>query len=243
VVNRRLAAITSLVLLAASVVVAVVLGVESFPRGLSVLACLVAALLAAWWALIHRGAARFAAAAGAGVLLVGAVVLVAVEGRVLEDALVLAGVVLSVAAARRVFSVRATLPAASAPKRPVLFYNPKSGGGKAERFEVARLDAGVLGIAVLQAGAARNGDKRVQQWSAPSFEVSSAGPVAAGIDGEALSSNPRCAFAPGHKPCACGSRRNTQAPHHPRTCRKARGARSARSPTSPRTALPSYTRL
>ena len=77
--NRRLAAITSLVLLAASVVLAVVLGVQSFPRGVSVLACLVAALLAAWWALVHRGAARFAAAAGAVVLVVGAVVLVALE--------------------------------------------------------------------------------------------------------------------------------------------------------------------
>jgi diacylglycerol kinase family enzyme len=26
------------------------------------------------------------------------------------------------------------LPAAAPPRRPVLFYNPKSGGGKAERF-------------------------------------------------------------------------------------------------------------
>ena len=36
------------------------------------------------------------------------------------------------------FTVHATLPVASPPKRPVLFYNPKSGGGKAERFQVAR---------------------------------------------------------------------------------------------------------
>jgi hypothetical protein len=57
-----------------------------------------------------------------------------------------------------------------------------------------RLDAGVLGIAVLQAGAARNGDKRVQQWSARSFEVSSDGPVAAGIDGEALKLDPPLRF-------------------------------------------------
>ena len=137
-VNRRLAAIASVVLLAASVVLAVVVAVQGFPRGLTVLACLVVALLAAWWALVHRGAARFAAAAGAGVLVVGAVVLVVLEGRVLEDALILVGLVLSLAAARRVFAVHATLAAASPPKRPVLFYNPKSGGGKAERFEVAR---------------------------------------------------------------------------------------------------------
>ena len=65
-------------------------------------------------------------------------VLVAVEGRVLQDALVLAALVLSVAAPHSLFTVHATLPVAVAPKRPVLFYNPKSGGGKAERFEVAR---------------------------------------------------------------------------------------------------------
>jgi hypothetical protein len=114
-----LAAIASLVLLAASVVLAVVLAVQRFPHGVTVLACLVVAVWAAWWALIHRGAAP--AATGAVVLLVGAVVLVVTEGRVLEGALVVAGFVLSVAAARRVFTVHASLPAAVAPKRPVLF--------------------------------------------------------------------------------------------------------------------------
>ena len=136
--NRRLAAIASLALLAASVVLAVVVAVQRFPRGLTVLACVVVALLAAWWALVHRGAVRYAAAVGAGVLLAGAVVLVVLEGRVLEDVLILAALVLSLAAARRVFTVHVRLPAAAAPKRAVLFYNPKSGGGKAERFEVAR---------------------------------------------------------------------------------------------------------
>jgi diacylglycerol kinase family enzyme len=136
--NRRLAAIASLLLLAASVVLAVVVGAQTFPRGLTVLACVIVAVVAAWWALIHRGAARLVGAAAAGVLLVGAVVLVVLEGRVLEDALILAGLVLAVQAARRVFAVHAELPVAPAPKRPVLFYNPKSGGGKAERFHVAR---------------------------------------------------------------------------------------------------------
>ena len=41
-------------------------------------------------------------------LLVGAVVLVVLEGRVLEDLLILAGLVLSVAAARTVFTVHAS---------------------------------------------------------------------------------------------------------------------------------------
>lgn len=133
-----MAAIASLLLLAASVVLAVAVGVESFPRGLTVLACVVAALVAAWWGLIHRGAARLLGAAGAGVLLACAVVLVLFEAGVLANALILGGFVLSVEAARRVFAVHAELPLAPAPKRPVLFYNPKSGGGKAERFQVAR---------------------------------------------------------------------------------------------------------
>ena len=124
---------------------AVVVGVQGFPRGLTVLACVVLALLAAWWALVHRGAARLAAAAGAGVLLAGAVVLVALEGRVLEDVLILAGLLLSLAGARRVFTVHASLPVAPPPRRAVLFYNPKSGGGKAERFEVAR-EASARGV-------------------------------------------------------------------------------------------------
>ena len=136
--NQRLAAVVSLVLFAAAVVFAVVLTVQGFPRGISVLVCLLLAVAAAWWALVRRGSARLAGAAIAVVLLVGAVVLVVVEGHVLENALVLAGLVVSVAAASRAFVVRADLPAGSPLTRPVLFYNPKSGGGKSERFHVAR---------------------------------------------------------------------------------------------------------
>ena len=136
--NQRLAAVVSLVLFAAAVVFAVVLTVQGFPRGISVLVCLLLAVAAAWWALVRRGSARVVGAAIAVVLLVGAVVLVVIEGRVLEDALLLAGLVISVAAASRAFVVRADLPAGSPLTRPVLFYNPKSGGGKAERFQVAR---------------------------------------------------------------------------------------------------------
>jgi diacylglycerol kinase family enzyme len=138
VLSRRLAAIVSLVLIAASVGLAVVVGVQRFPRGLSVLACVAVALAAAWWALVHRGAARLIGAGLAVAVLAGAVVLVVFEGGVLKDALILAGLVVSVDAARRVFTVHVKLPRASPPKRPVLFYNPKSGGGKAERFHVAR---------------------------------------------------------------------------------------------------------
>jgi len=126
------------VLFAAAVVLAVVVAVQRFPRGLSVLACVVVALAVAWWALVRRGFARVVGAVIAVGLLVGAVVLVVLEGWVLEDALILVGLVVAVAAASRAFVVRAQLPAGSPVKRAVLFYNPKSGGGKAERFQVAR---------------------------------------------------------------------------------------------------------
>ena len=71
-----------------------------------------------------------------------------------------------------------------------------------------RLDAGVLGITVLGAGS--NGEKRVQQWSAPSFEVRSDEAVAAGIDGEALKLDPPLRFRT--KPRAL---RVLIAPQHP----------------------------
>jgi diacylglycerol kinase family enzyme len=87
--------------------------------------------------LVRRGAARVLGAVIAVVLLVGAVVLVVLEGSVLANALVLVGLVVAVAAASRAFAVDAQLPARSPLKHPVLFYNPKSGGGKAERFHVA----------------------------------------------------------------------------------------------------------
>ena len=43
----------------------------------------------------------------------------------------------AVAAARAAFTGHADLAAVDPPKHPVLFYNPKSGGGKAERFHLA----------------------------------------------------------------------------------------------------------
>ena len=57
-----------------------------------------------------------------------------------------------------------------------------------------RLDGGVLGITAVQAGAAGDGGKRSQEWAAPSFEVQSDEPIAAGIDGEAARLDPPLRF-------------------------------------------------
>ncbi len=135
--NRRLAAVASILLMAAALVLAVIIGVESFPRGVTVLACMILGVVGAWWGFLRRGAARAVAFVVAAALVVGAILLVIVEGRVLANVVVLAAFVLSLAAAAQAFTIRAELPAAPAPKHAVLFYNPKSGGGKAERFKVA----------------------------------------------------------------------------------------------------------
>jgi diacylglycerol kinase family enzyme len=135
--RRRLNAIAALVLMGAAAVLAMILAVQTFPRGLTVFACLLAAVLAGWWGLLRVGVERVLGLSAAGLLLAGAALLVVLEGRPLQDALIIAAIALSLAAAREVFVAHRRWPAAAPPAHPVLFYNPKSGGGKAERFDVA----------------------------------------------------------------------------------------------------------
>lgn len=134
---RRAAAAGSLLVGAGAVVLAIVLGVEHFPRGLAVLACLLVALLGGWLALRHRGTRRILAAALAVAAVVGAIVLLVFEGKFLLDLLVAVAFVCSVGLARVAFRVHVDLPTAPRPLHPVLFFNPMSGGGKAVSFHLA----------------------------------------------------------------------------------------------------------
>src|SRR5438067_10851577 len=59
--------------------------------------------------------------------------------------LVAATLAASLLAARIAFRIHVNLPRAARPQRPVLFYNPRSGGGKAARFRL-RLEARRRGI-------------------------------------------------------------------------------------------------
>ena len=135
--KRRLFALVALVLGAATIALAVAVAVSEFPRGLAVLGCVVLAGAAAWYGVLRRGFARVAGLTVAGVALAGAVALIVVGGGRFVDLLVLAGFLVSLAAARATLDVHVDLPSASPPTRPVLFFNPKSGGGKAERFKLA----------------------------------------------------------------------------------------------------------
>ncbi len=135
--RRRLAAIVALVVGVATVALAVAVSISEFPRGLGLLACVVVAGAAAWYGVLRRGALRVAGLTVAGVALAVAVALLVGGGPPGVDLLVVAGLLVSLAAARATLYVHVDLPAAAAPQKPVLFFNPRSGGGKAERFALA----------------------------------------------------------------------------------------------------------
>jgi hypothetical protein len=128
----------ALLLALVGVVLTVATAVAKFPDGLSVLACLVVAVAAASYGVRRRAAARAIGLAIALLSLGGAVALVIIENHVLENVLVIATVSGALIAARMAFRVHVDLPRGDRPQHPVLFYNPRSGGGKVVRFHVAR---------------------------------------------------------------------------------------------------------
>ena len=134
----RIAAAVALLLGLASAVLAVESVLTNFPRGLFLVSCVVLALGLAWYGLTGAGPARLLGFAGCLVALAaGFVALSGMEElwRFVATAAVLAA---TAAAARRAFKVRVPLPDAPDPERPVLFFNPKSGGGKVEKFSLAK---------------------------------------------------------------------------------------------------------
>jgi diacylglycerol kinase family enzyme len=136
--TRRAAAIAALLLPPLMLVLAAVVMVQEFPRVLVVVALLLIGLAAAWYGLLRRGIARVLGFV-VGILALGTMLIVLVDdGDHLVAAIVLvAGSGLALAAAKAAFSYHVLLPETSGPKRAVLFYNPKAGGGKAERFKLA----------------------------------------------------------------------------------------------------------
>lgn len=135
--SQRLWAALSVLLAVATIAFAIVVSIEHFPTGLSILACLALAVCGAWFAATRRGAARLIGGAVAVLLIAGAAVIVVADQRLLKDLLVAGGVFATLAATRLAFVPHVRWPAAKAPNHPVLFYNPLSGGGKAERFHLA----------------------------------------------------------------------------------------------------------
>jgi diacylglycerol kinase family enzyme len=135
--SRRLAAATALVALAAAAVLIAVTVFRQFPRGLVVAVLLLLVVLALHEVLRRRGTGRtVAAAVGAGAL-IAAVVTVLTGGVILEGLLAAALLLGALGAGKAALSVHVELPAAPRPARPVVVWNPRSGGGKAVTHHLA----------------------------------------------------------------------------------------------------------
>ena len=146
VIVERGAAWAALILLAVAVVVLLAGTVQNVGGLLLILLGLLIAVTAGWYAVSRRGPARWVAL---GLLAVALVPLI--WGIVLADLIpiliiiTLAAGALSVGCARIALGLTVrerqeamqALPAAPRPAHPVLIINPKSGGGKAERFRLA----------------------------------------------------------------------------------------------------------
>src|SRR6266536_5826494 len=144
-VSERIAAVMALITLAAAVVLLLVGTVRNWAGILMALAGILVAVMAGWYVVSRRGAVRgvaLAFAAGSVALLVWGFVLADVRPVRVVGTVVIA--VASVAFARvalhrikteRRTAVRAASEGARA-AHPVLIMNPKSGGGKAERFHL-----------------------------------------------------------------------------------------------------------
>ena len=147
---RRVAALGALLLGVAGFALAIVVAVQELPRGLIALACVAVAASAAWYGVLRRGPVRVAGLC-VGVLGVGAAIVLLVSDRLVEELVVVAALALCGACARAAFILRTHLPQAPAPRRAVLVFNPKSGGGKAERFSLAT-EARARGIEPIEFG-------------------------------------------------------------------------------------------
>ena len=135
--RARLAAVVAVTLGVLTLAAAAYSIIAGFPRGLVLAVLLLGAAIIGWYGLIRRGWRRIAGLGCAALLMLASVLVVILDGGALGAALIGTVAFATVAAAKRAFAVHAPLPRVADPMRPVLFFNPKSGGGKAERFKLA----------------------------------------------------------------------------------------------------------
>ena len=135
--------------LAAAIALTVFVFAKHFWVGLSVLACVLLALGSLWFGVRRRGVALTIGLAAAVLLLAAALVIAHKQGLLLAGVAGIVAVAAATASARAAFRVHVALPPAPPPERAVLFFNPKSGDGKAERFNLAE-EARARGIEAVE---------------------------------------------------------------------------------------------
>lgn len=135
---HRLAALVALVSAAVLAILSIDIVLSQFPRGLIVLAGLGLACAAAWYGLTRTGGARLLGSGIAILAVAGIVAVLIADGdHVVQALVIVVGLGLMLFATRSAFKVHLPLHQVPDPDHPVLFYNPKSGGGKAEKFHLA----------------------------------------------------------------------------------------------------------
>jgi diacylglycerol kinase family enzyme len=141
---RRVSAIAALAAVVAVIATLVWVLLRHLPWLVAAIVCLGVAISAAAYAVTRTGTRRLLATVVAVLALVGPLVLVVIHGRLLQLLLLIAlvavaGTATRYALGRDITSLKAGptpgTPAAPA-ARPVLLMNPKSGGGKVERFHL-----------------------------------------------------------------------------------------------------------
>jgi diacylglycerol kinase family enzyme len=135
--SRRLAALIALVAFVLGLVLLVVNAIEWFPRGLAVGALLIGAVVLGWQGLLRRGPARVTLWVVAALALVAGVVGMVVNALQYGGLGAVLLLVIGTLASKAAFGARVALPPGPPPKRAVVVYNPKSGGGKAATFGLA----------------------------------------------------------------------------------------------------------
>jgi diacylglycerol kinase family enzyme len=155
-VSRAQQFAAAVTLLASIIVVgfAVYVAVSRFPAGLVTLACVAVALVGSWFAVARRGRPRVIGIVVTVLALVGVVVLLFRNGGWPYLTVLVVCVAIVNLASRRAFRAHVRLAAAEPPRKPVLFVNPWSGGGKAAKVGLVE-EAAARGIATVEL---RSGD-------------------------------------------------------------------------------------
>lgn len=147
--SQRFFAVVSLVLIVVGVLWLVVTAVRSMPFGLVATILVIGALFCGWEGIRRYNPARTMWLVGAALLMLGSLAVLMVADLIVDLAVLVVCIVLTLAAAKRVFRLRVKLPPAQRPEHAVVFWNPKSGGGKAVSANLAQA-ASVRGIKPVQ---------------------------------------------------------------------------------------------
>ena len=176
--HQRVGAAVALLAAVLTIAVAVVETISDFPEGLGVLGLVAIALGAAWFGVIRGGTQRVVGIVVAVLGLVGAAALLIRNGNWLSLVLLGLGIAIWHIAARAAFQPHLHRPVADRPRRPVLFINPWSGGGKAAKVGLAA-EAAARGIRTVEL---RRGDD-LTQLVRDAVNAGADGLAAAGGDG------------------------------------------------------------